>query len=659
MAVPDLKVKKISLGENKVYLEDGRSIPLDPELKEMIQNPEQARRVGEVIQSKRDWQKGVESIPGGGEMHAFSAAIGRSAAGNLAKNYLSYPLAGAIGAIQTRPGQEGKGFFDRLGENIKTARMADQYYDPGLKEQYPMSSKVGALMGFGADVGLASAVPGGAMAEGAALGFAGSPAIYDQPGEALKGTALGGAIGYGAGKVGSGIKNVAAQRAARREFQAATEALPAEQRAAREAFRSTQREKLNAAAQDLRRGVNKSSLNNNAFIQGTLNLSEHAGSAEANAVERFVTKVESGLPENMTAKDVVKLFDAVEGRIAKASEAEIPLLQAYKQHLVEQIPIGASNNAIKEQIGNLLIQRVEARGGKLAKDLGNNSAQFNKNLQQNISKLIKDMQPGEFAASLESGELRDLIRQETQKAYREVFTSGKVSKQFQNSSFLKNIEQKSQRVADDMVQGLSNDFQALQAQGADLGAYVQRRVSSRVRNATGSPNPVADIAPTNQLQMPPEPVQPQIGAMAERFETQPFTPLQDLKEAGKESVGVGLLGKLFGLPTKAIAGARALYGLGKAGIEGGARFITAPTRVSEMTREVIGRGGLPLLVESIATTYPSYDKGILLDPLDRQDAVAELENNPYIPLEQKAILQAKINRGRSIEELKEFQEEVR
>jgi hypothetical protein len=33
--------------------------------------------------------------------------------------------------------------------------------------------------------------------------------------------------------------------------------------------------------------------------------------------------------------------------------------------------------------------------------------------------------------------------------------------------------------------------------------------------------------------------------------------------------------------------------------------------------------------------------------------VAEIESNPYIPIEEKAILQARINRGTSLEDLQE------
>lgn len=659
MAVPDLKVKKISLKEDKIYLEDGREVALDSELKEMIQNPEQNKRVRSAIEAERQAQSQVEKLPLGGEFHAFSKSVGRSALGNLITNYVTQPLAAAKEAFTVQPGQEEKGYLGRIGENLQTFKEAKKYYEPELSEKYPMSSKIGSLFGFGTDILAASKVPGGAMAEGAALGFSGAPAIYDDPGEALKETAIGGAIGYGVGKVGEKLQKVASDRAASRAYKAAQEAYPAESRAARESFRATQREKLNAASQDLRRGVHKSSLNNDAFINEAINLSEMAGSSEANSVVRFIRTLESGVPENISSREVTKIFDALEGKIAKASEAEIPLLQSYKQHLVEQIPIGAANNAVKDQVGNLLIQRVEGKGAQLAKDLGSNSTQFSKNLREKISSLVGDMNPQEFVNSLENGEIADLIRQETKNAYMEIFTSGKANKQFKNTSFLKNLDQKSEQLAEDMIQGLYGDIQSLQSQANDLNSYVQKRVSSRVRNATGSPNPTMDIPPTNQLRLPPEPIDPNIGRMARAFEETPYQPLQQVKEAGKESLGVGLLGNLLGLPGKAIGGMRALYGAGKAGIEGSARFLTAPTRVSGMTRESIRRGGLPLLVESIANTYPSYDKGILLDPMDRIDAVAEIENNPYIPLEQKAILQAKINRGRNIEELKEFQEEVR
>lgn len=638
------EVKEINLKTNRIVFDNGLSYEMPSQIREMYENPNIQERYQSLIDEDRESIKNLEKYPLMGEVGAFTRGIGQSALGNFVKSYITSPAFSAYEAITPREGQQEKPFYERVGENLKSRRIAQNVSDQEIKEKYPFSYKFGELMGLGSDIGAAMTIPGGSIVEGAALGFGSSPPIYEDPIETLKGTAMGGAIGYGVGKIGEKLSNVASDRAAQREFEAARKVYPEQMQKARNEFRNLQREKLERSSAELKGGIHKSSLDNQGFIQRNLNLSEDAGSAATNAVEKFVTRLEGALPENLTTKEVVKIVDSLEGRIAKASREELPYFMEYKQHLVDRIPIGTAYNQVKERFSEEVINATRFGG----KGLGNI-------IDNNVKNVITKMNPEEFYNSLVSGDLEGIIRNEIKEGYKKYYGDRFSGKSSEKAKYLRNVDQRADDFLEKNTNWLSDDLQQKALSANELAKYVHKKASSRIRNATGSPNPYMNIPPTNELILPNKPIKPEIGKMAEYFESTPYQPSQSLGNTANESLSIGLMGKVLGLPGKALSGMRALYGAGKAGGEGVMRFLTSPTKISEMTREVIVRGGLPILVESIANTYPSYEKGILLDTLDRQDAVAELENNPYIPLEQKAILQAKINRGRSIEELKDFE----
>lgn len=104
-------------------------------------------------------------------------------------------------------------------------------------------------------------------------------------------------------------------------------------------------------------------------------------------------------------------------------------------------------------------------------------------------------------------------------------------------------------------------------------------------------------------------------------------------------------------PITKLAGLKYLLGKGAAPLEAayvGMKGLTSPTAGGEMARMSFKQGGIQAVL-SWAEKYPSYQNGILQNPQERRSLTKEIEDDPEIPLEQKAMIQSKVNRGRPIQ----------
>jgi len=88
-----------------------------------------------------------------------------------------------------------------------------------------------------------------------------------------------------------------------------------------------------------------------------------------------------------------------------------------------------------------------------------------------------------------------------------------------------------------------------------------------------------------------------------------------------------------------MAPAAAMY----AGLKG----LTSPTAAGEMARASFRNLGLGA-IEQWAQKYPSYHDGILDSAQERRSLVKEIEDDPTIPLEVKALVQSQVNRGKPL-----------
>jgi hypothetical protein len=71
--------------------------------------------------------------------------------------------------------------------------------------------------------------------------------------------------------------------------------------------------------------------------------------------------------------------------------------------------------------------------------------------------------------------------------------------------------------------------------------------------------------------------------------------------------------------------------------------------MGEAARMTFKQGGIQA-IDSWARRYPSYRNGILESPQDRRSLTKEIEDASDIPIEQKAVFQSKVNRGRPIQD---------
>ena len=695
MAVVPGQIKSIDRKTKMIELEDGRSIPLPDDLAfEILGSKAAHEKKGRMSQAVQDVQSLTEKIPGGGAIGAAATGFGdTSIFPRLANNFLDY-AGEAIPSISSGEGQEGLGFFERLGENVSAIRAGRNEGRQKIAQQHPTATTVGQVGGLAAD--LAAPIPKGLpknpIGQGAALGAlysAGSDKnILEDPLGVAQEVGTGAALGGAIGGIGSKLENVARDRAALRSHPELLKQHQQATTAAEKQFLTEMARKLDTVQTELRgAGIGKESLAVNEFINREIGSSAIAGSPQAKGLSSFFESLEKSAPAHLNSGELKNLFNAIEGKLATAASEEIPILNAFRQHLVDVLPQGAANSAVKYKYGDRIFNSFEKEVDKtvssflsdkkmiqdLKKFVGDKPID---NLSTDIKKFVKSgydkISPAEFMNDISSGNLKDRLLWyfDNNQKLNELTT--KLDETLTNLQNIAPIAQlrspeiqnlvKARDKLNQMRSAVENKL-ATQIQSNSLSSSIyEKDVADKVRSkisnavgASGTPRP-----PTNARPIPgAPPPAPQVSGTAQFFETPDFykTNLQRVANVGKSipgAVGVGALGYALGAPK---AGVAAGVGATAAGLTALLRGATSPTALGAFAREGIQRGGIRMIVESIADKYPSYRNGVLTDPQDRRSAAAEIEQDQDLKLEDKAVLQARINRGLSIEKLIEDEEQ--
>lgn len=677
-------VKSINRKDKTIELADGRKIPLPDDLAFEFFGSEAAKEkkkgISEAVGSV---QKGMENLPFG---DSIGASISGATEGNpfvkLATNFLDY-IPESVASLSPGKGQEDMGFFSRLGENVEAVRSGRREGKQKIQQQNPNSYLGGELAGVASSfvTPLPKVIQGSPVAQSIAIGQGMSDkSVLNDPMGVLKDTAIDAGIGKAFGMAGNKLEKIAAERGALRKYPELLAQHAAAETQAQKKFISEMARKLDAMGTEIKGGIPKGSMMVDDFINSSINMSPIAGTPQSSNLTKFFNAINQSAPETMNAQELKKIFQAIEGRMALGVAEEIPILNQFRQHLVDNLPLGAASNAVKNKFGTRLLGSFEKEIDRSVNNLLSDKkltayletyvgkSGIN-NLAKDIKKFVKSgydkMTPAQFIEDVKSGNLQDRLMWYVENNQNFAKMDQAVAKQLTELQNISPLGQLRSPEVEKLIKAnnellrmkdslKANILNSVSSNATSLSIYEQdvlNKVTSKLANAvgvqqTGNLRPATNMRPTPTA--PPQ--APQTGRMAGFFE-QPNFYSSNLKKLGSLRGGGGIakLGYLAkGLPKMGVAGGAMA---GAAGLTAALRGVTSPTALGAFAREGIQKGGMRFVVESIADKYPSYENGVLRDPMDRRAASSEIEQDPDIGLEDKAILQARINRGQNIETL--------
>lgn len=669
MAIVQDEIELIDPESKTIHYKSGKVVPLTEEAAFSLFSTPSQREVKEgVKESELQFHEGIGQATGSKGVNTFLKNLSDNVFTRLGTDYVADPIAAGLGAISTREGQEDQSFFERLGENYTSQRMGRREARTTIDQDSPTAALLGKAGAIATDLAMPLGRLGESPAAVGALFGAGSSdrSLFEDPEGFVKGTAAGAALGYGLGKVGTTLERVAGERRAIREFpQIEKQAEKAYQQRLLN-FRSTVKEKIGKVERELGKfGISKKSLDIDNFISREIGVSGMAGTKEAAEMGTFLRTLEGNLPDPLHASDLQRLYEAIEVRSAAIGESSAPVFQSLKEHLVERIPIGAAHNKlmgktfpkVEKEIVKVVEQSFERLPKNVIKELeiqyGRGAVRRLKDsLKSDLAENFAGMTSEEFINSLQKGDgqmVSNLLTNNSTYQGMANLPSYRGSQNYPGQSANKfapayEAETRMQQLPSQIQNKIDNIWGKNSLDASILIDETQRKVSSRISNATGVQNPYVTRKPTNVPVEPyTAPQSPQAGGMATRFESQGL----NLSGKGSQAFGIGALGKLVGLPK---IGASLAVGQGaKVALEGTLRGLTSPSALGRFARQSIQSGGMRLIVEQISSSYPSYEKGVIKDPQERKSAVFEIETDSDLGIEDKAQLQTYINRGKNLE----------
>jgi hypothetical protein len=404
--------------------------------------------------------------------------------------------------------------------------------------------------------------------------------------------------------------------------------------------------------------------------------------------------------ELIGGRELSKRYKALEDSIQRAAPEVQTVLNEFKQHLGNKLPSILEDSVAYHKIYPLLKRtietdiksimkeiRIEGKGMEAFKDNLTRYAMTgaNTNLRHGItpSNFIKKLQSGELSREIANNILTpedfliDLTKEQLKGAQKQGLLPILMQEAEKKHAFF--VKELSDRLQNKLARYEIKAVQSAQTASQKLGKDVKKTLGMAepvappnpptapspmgLPSAPGELPPVAPInlpPPVQPPVTPPMPGKPQLAGMPEAPipMAEPMLPpaqgtaerMGDLMERpmlGNES---GPMGKLNNLAK--LGGLK--YLLGNAALPAEAAYLgmkglTSPGAAGEVARMTFKQGGIRA-IESWAQRYPSYHDGILENPQERRSLTKEIEDAYDIPIEQKAMLQSKVNRGKPIQE---------
>lgn len=490
-------------------------------------------------------------------------------------------------------------------------------------------------------------------------------------------------------------------KASQRDYDNALEELPNLQKKAQEEYSRGVVENANKISKAFSRDakINTGQFDVNSFVENSIQKTGLAGSSEAKKANNILKSI---FPENevLSGKDLAKRYKALEDAISRASPEVKGVLNEFKQHMGGKLNKILSDNiafknaypTLRKQISNDIRIVLNKLGLPENKSLISNS-HLKSVAEQNIDKFFKNISPENFVQKIQDGSLKNELMQKilSPSDFRIIAKNeiskyqGELGKYNVNLSKIINANQpRYDKYLNDFSQKIDIALEKAyyKTLGSDMDAT--RKLGGKVRKTFGIANEVEapfppaarqsatmpevpqPQPPLQSIQYPPELTPPKTPQLPPNpvFHGEPVQPTQQSFNPQQEpflSAPSNMAHRTGDFLEKNIMGGRDLinnpftklaglkYALGSAALPveagyGAMKLLTSPGKTGEMARMTFKQGGIQAIL-GWAEKYPSFHEGILENPMERRSLTKEIENDFDIPIEQKALIQSKINRG--------------
>lgn len=437
------------------------------------------------------------------------------------------------------------------------------------------------------------------------------------------------------------------------------------------------------------------------FINEKINISGLAGTREASQSKRIINSL---FPDGelIGGRELSKRYKALEDSILRSTPEVQNILNDFKTHLGQKLPSILEDSVAFSKISPLISKSINKDISTIINELdiplrGSEAIKIKliKRATANANNIIKnELKSTNFVDKLNSGELsRDIANKllTTEDFLYDMYNAN--SNALNKSGMLeysmndatnkhnyfvqelsKEIQKKLSRYevkALESARNAKNKFGQNLRKTYGLAAPVEKPIAPVAPNQILPPNappPIPEVAPfelpphvtpPNPPNLPPKPnLMPEpttpIPNVYNAIPEPSISPAQGFAERAGDILEKPILGGGKGIannPLTKLAGLK--YLLGKAALPAEAAYLglkglTSPTAAGEIARITFRQGGIQA-IESWASKYPSYHNGILDNPQERRSLTKEIEDDPEIPIEQKAVIQSKINRGKPIQ----------
>ncbi len=435
------------------------------------------------------------------------------------------------------------------------------------------------------------------------------------------------------------------------------------------------------------------------FIDSAINKTGLGASRDAAQAGKVIRSL---FPEGevFSARELSSRYKAIETAIQKSNPEAKQILNEFKEHLGNKIPSILEDSIAFQKVIPVLKKYLEKDVIAKIRGIPGIDGRTIKTLESNAASVIKNLDSNNFVSRVGNGDFSKKIA--TEMAPLEAFLPDMTSRDLKllmsgkNKDFelaYKGVLGQAQERQKAFIEGVANQLNSLSSFEVKLlqsSRDVNKKLGKGIKNTYGLAEPVpppvapspyapveipkapaelppvdypvlpSPIAPPQDLPMPfkpplaAEPIPPvyegfmpenlpslaPAASGAERMADRLEQPL--LKGKGN----VNNLAKLGFLKYALGNAALPLEAAGLAGY-GGLKALTAPG--AEMARMSFKQSGIAA-IESLASKYASYNNGILESPMDRRSLTREIEDDPEIPPQQKALLQSKVNRGKRLNE---------